>query len=46
MKLLIVDDEAHIRQMMRLTLEAAGYEVEEASTGEQGLERFGDRPRA
>jgi FixJ family two-component response regulator len=40
MKLLIVDDEAHIRQMMRFTLEAAGYEVEEASTGEEGLQRF------
>jgi DNA-binding response OmpR family regulator len=40
MKLLIVDDEAHIRQMMRFTLEAAGYEVEEASTGEEGLHRF------
>ena len=42
MKLLIVDDEAHIRQMMRLTLEAAGYEVEEAATGEEGLQQFGD----
>ena len=42
MKLLIVDDEAHIRQMMRLTLEAAGYEVDEAANGEDGLARFGD----
>ena len=42
MKLLIVDDEAHIRQMMRLTLEAAGYEVEEAANGEDGLLRFGN----
>jgi DNA-binding response OmpR family regulator len=42
MKLLIVDDEAHIRQMMRLTLETAGYEVDEASTGEEGLKQFGD----
>lgn len=42
MKILIVDDEAHIRQMMRLTLEAAGYEVEEASNGEEGLAKFGD----
>jgi DNA-binding response OmpR family regulator len=41
MKLLIVDDEAHIRQMMRFTLEAAGYEVEEAATGEEGLQQFG-----
>jgi CheY-like chemotaxis protein len=42
MKVLIVDDEAHIREMMRLTLETAGYEVGEAADGEEGLERFGD----
>jgi DNA-binding response OmpR family regulator len=41
MKLLVVDDEPHIRQMMRLTLEAAGYEVDEAATGEEGLAKFG-----
>ena len=28
--------------MMRLTLEAAGYEVDEAADGEDGLARFGD----
>jgi CheY-like chemotaxis protein len=42
MKLLIIDDEAHIRLMIRLTLEAAGYEVDEAASGEGGLARFGD----
>ena len=42
MKILIVDDEPHIRQMMRLTLEAAGYEVGEAVDGHGGLARFGD----
>jgi CheY-like chemotaxis protein len=41
-KILIVDDEAHIRQMMRLTLEAAGYEVGEAVDGHEGLTKFGD----
>jgi DNA-binding response OmpR family regulator len=41
-KILIVDDEAHIRQMLRLTLVAAGYEVEEAVDGEDALRRFGD----
>ena len=41
-KILIVDDEAHIRQMMRLTLEAAGYEVDEAADGQAGLARFAD----
>jgi DNA-binding response OmpR family regulator len=45
MRILIVDDEAHIRQMMRLTLEAAGYGVEEAANGEDGLAKFGDGGR-
>ncbi|MEP7306852.1 MAG: response regulator [Acidobacteriota bacterium] len=40
MTLLIIDDEAHIRLMMRLTLEAAGYQVDEAGSGEEGLVRF------
>jgi len=42
MKLLIIDDEPHIRQMMRLTLEAAGYQVDEADDGQSGVDRFGD----
>jgi CheY-like chemotaxis protein len=41
-RILIIDDEAHIRQMMRLTLETAGYEVGEASDGLHGLEVFDD----
>jgi DNA-binding response OmpR family regulator len=36
-RVLVIDDEAHIRHMMRLTLEAAGYEVGEAADGPQGL---------
>jgi CheY-like chemotaxis protein len=42
MNVLIVDDEPHIREMMRLTLEATGYEVGEAASGEEGLTQFGD----
>ena len=41
-RILIIDDEVHIRYMMRLTLETAGYEVGEAGDGLQGLEAFGD----
>jgi CheY-like chemotaxis protein len=41
-RILIIDDEEHIRQMMRLTLEAAGYEVGEASNGEESLRLYGN----
>ena len=40
MRLLLIDDEPHIRQMMRFTLEAAGYDVDEAADGEAGLAQF------
>jgi len=39
---LIIDDEAHVRRMMRLTLETAGYAVGEAADGPQGLAAFAD----
>lgn len=42
MKLLIIDDEPHIRHMMRLTFEAVGYQVDEATDGEAGLARMRD----
>jgi len=41
-RILIIDDEENIRRVMRLTLEAAGYEVGEATDGATGLELFGD----
>jgi DNA-binding response OmpR family regulator len=41
-RVLVVDDEEHIRRVMRMTLEAAGYEVGEAPDGLRGLEAFGD----
>ena len=37
---LVVDDEDQIRQLIRETLEQAGYEVEEASNGNAALERL------
>ena len=41
-RILIIDDEEHIRQMMRLTLEAAGYQVGEAKDGPEGLGQYGN----
>jgi DNA-binding response OmpR family regulator len=42
MRVLVVDDEEHLRRVMRLTLEAEGYEVAEAADGEDALRLFGD----
>lgn len=36
-KILIIDDEAQIRKLMRVTLNAHGYEAAEAATGQEGL---------
>jgi two-component system, chemotaxis family, chemotaxis protein CheY len=36
-KILAVDDSASMRQMIRLTLRGAGYEVIEAGDGQEGL---------
>jgi CheY-like chemotaxis protein len=44
-RVLIIDDETNIRRMMQLTLEADGYEVEDAPDGTKGLELFGDGSR-
>jgi DNA-binding response OmpR family regulator len=41
-RVLVIDDEDNIRRMLRLTLEAAGYEVGEANDGVPGLKLFGD----
>jgi CheY-like chemotaxis protein len=40
-QILVIDDEEHIRRMMRLALEASGYEVAEARDGPEGLKLFG-----
>jgi two-component system KDP operon response regulator KdpE len=36
---LVVDDEPQIRRVMRTTLIAAGYEIEDAKSGEEGIEK-------
>jgi DNA-binding NtrC family response regulator len=40
---LIIDDEAAIRESLETLLEMEGYEVESAASGEDGLTRLGDR---
>jgi DNA-binding response OmpR family regulator len=43
-RILIIDDEAPIRSMIRLILERAGYEVDEAADGVEGIKRFREKP--
>jgi DNA-binding response OmpR family regulator len=39
-RILVIDDACWIREALRLTLEAAGYEVRVAADGEEGLRAF------
>src|SRR5260370_1604323 len=41
--ILIIDDEAEIRESLQTLLEFEGYEVEAAANGEQGISKLGDR---
>ncbi|MGA8765210.1 MAG: sigma-54 dependent transcriptional regulator [Candidatus Sulfotelmatobacter sp.] len=41
---LIVDDEAEIRESLQTLLEMEGFVVETASSGEEGLQRVGEHP--
>ncbi|MCU0589993.1 MAG: response regulator [Desulfobacterales bacterium] len=43
-RILIIDDEAPIRSMIRLVLERAGYAVDEASDGVEGIRCFREKP--
>jgi two-component system KDP operon response regulator KdpE len=39
-RILVVDDEPQIRRIMRTTLTGAGYEVDDAKTGEEALDKL------
>jgi two-component system KDP operon response regulator KdpE len=41
-RILVVDDEPQIRRIMRTTLTGAGYEVDDAKTGEEALTKLRD----
>ena len=43
-RILVVDDEPQIRRIMRTTLTGAGYEVDDAKTGEEALVKMRDVP--
>jgi two-component system OmpR family response regulator len=38
-KLLVVDDDTHIRRLIRIYLRDAGFDVADAATGEEALEQ-------
>ena len=42
--ILVIDDQAPIRALLRVALEDAGYEVLEASNGRLGLELYREKP--
>jgi two-component system KDP operon response regulator KdpE len=41
-RILVVDDQPQIRRIMRTTLTAAGYEIDDCKTGEEALEKVRD----
>ena len=43
-RILIIDDEDQIRKMLRQMLERAGYEVDDAPNGKEGIQRFRQQP--
>lgn len=43
-QLLIIDDESQIRSMLRQMLEQEGYDVIEASNGEEGIKLYREKP--
>jgi two-component system response regulator ResD len=42
-RVLVIDDEAHIRELVRLYLQREGFEIDEAEDGEAGLTAAGGR---
>ncbi len=43
-RILIIDDNAQLREMLNLMLTQAGYEVAEAGSGEMGVKLFRENP--
>ena len=43
-KVLVLEDESSIRSFVVINLKRAGYDVVEAESGEEALERLNDNP--
>jgi len=43
-RILIIDDNAELRSMLRIALAGAGHQIEEAENGVVGLQRYKERP--
>ncbi len=43
-RILVIDDDAQVRQMLKQTLERAGYEVVDAADGAKGIKFYRDEP--
>src|SRR5512136_2292356 len=41
-KIPVVDDEPQIRRMLRTTLTSSGYQIADARSGEEGVEKFAE----
>src|SRR5262245_42151427 len=41
-RILVVDDDPQIRRVMKMTLTGQGYEIDDAKTGEEGLDKLRD----
>ena len=44
-RILVIDDDSSIREMLRIVLELEGHEVSEFSDGAQGVAAYADDPR-
>jgi CheY-like chemotaxis protein len=42
-RILVIEDDVEVRKVLRQILEHAGYEIEEASDGEEGIERYREK---
>jgi CheY-like chemotaxis protein len=43
-RILVIDDDETVRELLRFTFEQAGYEVVEASDGDMGMQRYREQP--